>query len=797
MHDPDLSSPPAPAPRPLARRYAVLLCGVALALLLASGLSEMAFGYRESRAEIAALQAAQADGAARELALYLDTIVRGVRDVAKLPWGQPGYGTAQRREEFYRLMQLEPAITDLQVVDRGGRERLYVSKRENDREDAGTPFDEPALLAVDGHAPLRYGRTFYRDGLAPFMRVAVFDGAGTVVATVDLRLLDELVARLHVGRGGRAYIVDADDVLIAHPQATEALRKRDLGSFATVRQARASDLAREGTHEIVDAVDLQGRPVIATAAAVEGPRWLVIVEQPRAEALRPALATLSRTVLLVALGAALALAAGIWFARRMAAPIVALRRATGRVARGDLGSPIDATTGDDEIAALAHDFNLMTERLQASYAQLEGKVAERTAELSAARDVLQSQSIELELLNDRLRGQVDDLALRREEAERANAAKTRFLATASHDLRQPMHSIGLLVGVLRDRLGDAGQRALAEKVEASVSTMESLFESLLDISKLDAGGVRPQVEAIDAGALFARLAQTWAPLAREKGLALRVRGAPPGHAPLLRSDPILLERSLGNLLSNAIRYTREGGVLLACRPCREGPVAGATCLLQVWDTGPGIEPAYRDAVFDEFFRIDDARGGAAQGLGLGLSIVQRSAQILGHPLRLRSRVGRGSVFELAVPAMPRHDLAALPTGLGTDTAAALAGCFVVVVENDTVNRESLAELLRQCGCHVLDAVSCEEVLQRSREHLRAPDLVVTDYQLDADGDGLDVVERLRAHHEDALPALLVTANTDGALVARAAALGVRVIHKPVGAARLLRAVCEAIVGATA
>jgi signal transduction histidine kinase/CheY-like chemotaxis protein len=757
----------------------VLLSGIALVLLLASGLSEMWFGYGEARAHIAALQSSQAEAAAREIRLYLQPMELDLRDTAKLPWGRPDYPPAQRRDELYRLMQMTPAIIDVQVVDAAGRERLYVSKRDDDRVDSLRPVEEAALLGVSRDTPVRYGRTFFSD-LSPSVHVAAWNGAGAIVATVDLRLLGDVVAHVRAGQRGLAWIVDGRNLLIAHPQATQVLRQLDLSNFDAVRFARTAawgDAPTVGAH---DTVDLQGQPVLVTAARVPGPDWLVFVEQPRAEALVPALDTLKRTLVLVVFGGCLALGVGLFVARRMAAPIVALRAATARIAGGDLASRIEIGSGD-EIEGLARDFNQMAANLRESYAGLEAKVAWRTTELSEARDRLQAQAAQVEALNERLVAQLEELAQRRDEAERANAAKSRFLATASHDLRQPMHSIGLLVDVLRERLGAHPLADLAAKVQTSVATMESLFGSLLDVSKLDARAVRPEFAPVELDRLLERVERTFAPQAQARGLRLRARGRPL----VARSDAALLERIVNNLVSNALHYTLAGGVLVACRAR-----AGA-CVLQVWDTGVGIAPEHQAAVFDEFFRIEAPGTSRDKGLGLGLSIVQRSAEILGHTLRVRSRPGRGSVFELVlerVAATPAASaLQALPRG-----ADALAGAFVAVVDDDEDNRQAIANLLLSWGCLVLAAASCDELIALSDQHLRMPDLLVTDFQLSPGRDGFEVIARLRAHHDEFIPAVVVTANTDGALGARATAARATLLHKPAGAQRLLWALVAAL-----
>lgn len=763
-------SSPAPSPvrgqdatyRPLARRYAVWMCGLTLALLLLSGGVETFFGYREALDRIETVQETQAEGAAREIDTYISLIETGLRDAAKLPWGRPGFGVTQRREEFYRLMQLTPAITDLQVVDRQGHEQLYVSKHAADRFDSDQLIEEPGLAEVTASEGVRYGKTFFRDGYVPAVRLSAFDGTGAIVAAVDLRLLGEVVARLRAGVGSLAYIVDSEGVLIAHPTPTHVLNRMDLSGAKVVRQALAAKGQASVPVRGMSSLDIEGRPVIVTAARIRPTGWIVFMEQQRSVALQPVWATLGRTLLLMLFGGGIALVAGIAFARRMAAPIIELRNATERIASGDLTTTLTANR-HDEIEDLAQDFNQMAARLRDLYASLEAKVTERTAQLSDARDVLAARAEELSRLKD--------------EAERANAAKTRFLAAASHDLRQPMHSISLLLGVLQGRLDSPEHLALADKIQASVATMETLFGNLLDISKLDAGTVQAHVEDVDLGWLLHGLEQTWGPQAAEKGLRLRVRPCDF----VVKGDAALLARIAGNLVANAIRYTREGGVLVACRH------RGDAVELQVWDSGPGIAAHHREAIFEEFFRIEAPGTGQEKGLGLGLSIVQRCARILGYRLSVDSRVGEGSVFRVAMPlagVARRPGLASLQPAASEQ---ALSGRFIVVVDDDETNAQALVDALLALRCHVVAAASCEAVLAQLQQHLRVPDLVVTDYQLGAGRDGFELIQRLRQHYDDTIPALVVTANTAAGLQARAQACGARLLHKPIGLQRLLEA----------
>ncbi len=588
------------------------------------------------------------------------------------------------------------------------------------------------------------------------------------MATINLRFLADVVSGLHVGKAGRTYLVDAAHRLIAHPQPSEVLRQRDLSNFEPMRLAKAVSISTD--LNAVDTTDLTGQAVIVSSARLHEPDWWLFVEQPRSEALLPVLAALRRSAVLLAFGALLALVVSAISARRMAAPIVALRQATARIAGGDLVSALNPGTEKqpDEISALAHDFNRMVDQLRESYASLEAKVAERTAELSDARDVLSARAEQLTQLKD--------------EAERANAAKTRFLAAASHDLRQPMHSISLLLGVLQARLSSSEHLALADKIQSSVATMENLFGNLLDISKLDAGTVQAHIEDVNLAWLLRGLEQIWAPQAAEKGLKLRVRPCDV----VVKGDAALLARIAGNLVANAIRYTREGGVLVACRR------RGARVELEVWDSGPGIEPRYQEAIFEEFFRIEAPGTGQEKGLGLGLSIVQRSAHILGYRLSVHSRVGKGSVFRVEMPlAGPATRSAKVSPRLAASQQA-LEGRFIVVVDDEETNAQALVDALLALRCHVVAAASCEDMLAQLQQHLRVPDLIVTDYQLGAGRDGFEVIARLRQHYDEDIGAVIVTANTEAALQPQAQACGARLLHKPIGLQRLLEAMRESL-----
>ncbi len=379
-------------------------------------------------------------------------------------------------------------------------------------------------------------------------------------------------------------------------------------------------------------------------------------------------------------------------------------------------------------------------------------------------------------------------------AEAANRAKTQFFAAASHDLRQPLHAMGLFAEALRQKSASAAARAertpadlevaaLVNSINQSVDALEGLFGELLDITRIDSGGVEVQRTAFSVKDLFARLRLTFEPAAFEKGLALRFRG---DHR-VVHSDGLLVERILRNWVSNAIRYSEDGGVLVACR---RKPGDPGKLWLQVWDSGIGMTPASQARIFDEFYQVQPNRPLEAhqrKGLGLGLAIVKRLAQLLDAPVTLRSRPGHGSVFTLEVDAGTRvassQPAAAPQHGLGTS----LQGRRIVVVEDDAAVREGLVVLLQAWGAEVdahADLAHLQQAL-RARAHADAseawvPDLAIVDYRLPDGHTGLEALSLLRAQGAGRrLPAVVVTGSSMGGHEDEAAQHDFHLLVKPV------------------
>lgn len=357
-----------------------------------------------------------------------------------------------------------------------------------------------------------------------------------------------------------------------------------------------------------------------------------------------------------------------------------------------------------------------------------------------------------------------ELDARRREAEQANQAKTRFLASVSHDLRQPMHSIALLSGALRQHVAvDAAADALVQ-IGSSVQAMDDMLGALLEVSRLDDGRLPLQVAPVALDSLFKRLELQFAAQAKAKGLDLQVVASPAWVV----SDAFQLHRMLANLLANAIRYTPRGRVRLRCR------VRGNEACLQVWDSGVGIAREHRARVFEEFYQVARTPREGAEGLGLGLAIVHRLGQRLGHRLTLRSRPHQGTVFGIVVPLdAARAAQATAGAGLGD----LLSGQLVLLIDDEAAARKGMQLLLESFGCHVLAAHSTQAALQRVDESLRTPDLVITDYRLGPADTGLQAIAQVRDAVGEAIPALMVTAEVDRPIAA-AQALGVPVLPKP-------------------
>ena len=366
-----------------------------------------------------------------------------------------------------------------------------------------------------------------------------------------------------------------------------------------------------------------------------------------------------------------------------------------------------------------------------------------------------------------------ELILARESADRANRAKSRFLATASHDLRQPLQSLALLNGALRRLVDHPDAREALAHQDQAIEAMSGLLNALLDISKLESGAIKPQPTHFAIAGLFEELRQELSGVAADKGLLLQVCAAEGS----IYSDPALLGQILRNLLSNAIKYTRSGHVALSAR-CGAGNVR-----IEVLDTGIGIPADQLGHIYDEFYQVGVPTNSSRDGYGLGLSIVQRLVRLLGLKLEVRSEVGRGSVFALAVPAgrAAAKPATARPPAPEARPAAAPR---VLLVEDDPAVRDATRMLLKVEGYRVATAGSLAEALSRAAEHPQL-DLLVTDYHLSNEETGTQVIAALRESVGQHLKAVLITGDTSAAMKELQRDERLRLASKPIRAEELL------------
>jgi signal transduction histidine kinase len=377
-------------------------------------------------------------------------------------------------------------------------------------------------------------------------------------------------------------------------------------------------------------------------------------------------------------------------------------------------------------------------------------------------------SIQLQFENQ---GLVESLRAQKELAEQANAAKSKFLAAASHDLRQPLHALGLFVAALRERVASAETRPLLGNIDRSVAALGGLLDALLDLSRLDAGIVEPQERDVDLAPLLAQLAGEYEPQARAKELAWYCCGS----EVVVRTDPVLLETILRNLIGNALRYTAKGRVGIECRG------EGDAVRIEVSDTGVGIAPEHHRDIFREFFQLSNPERDRTKGLGLGLAIVDRLNLILGHRIELRSSPGEGTTFALMLaagdPAKVRDEAEAAVES----PAGERMPITVLVIDDEAAVREALRVLLQDWGYRVVAAASLDEALAAMKH---APHAIVADYRLQKDQTGIAVAREIRRRFGNDIPTLIVTGDTAAGPLGEIVESDFALLHKPVPPGKL-------------
>jgi len=558
-------------------------------------------------------------------------------------------------------------------------------------------------------------------------------------------------------------LATAAQVPLARMDRRALLRLAQSGTFQPhVQQVQvwSEDGEIVANAETIDRQRGDGVQVVVPVAGDDGQAGGKVMVEMSLEAMRSAKNTVWFNVLLV-LGASLlgVALAGAWAARRISAPIRRLGEAVDRLGAGEEAQvPVEGTA---EVRHLQAGFNQAASALAESQRLLQSRIEVATAEL----------------------------ARKNQQLEVASQAKTRLLAAASHDLRQPLHALTLFSDGLANGETDPVRLQRIVHIRECVDSLDRLFSELLNLSQLDAGVLQPQWADFPLDGLFDEISRNFRPVAEQQALRLVVRKT----ELWVRSDYVMLSRILSNLVSNSLRHTAEGGVLIGARR------RGRALRIDVWDTGIGIAPQHQARVFEEFYQVDPQRCEAARGkpqgtrgMGLGLATVQRLAGLLNTRVELRSRPGRGTCVSLTVRTVPAPE--SLPVASAVPPAEEeirLDGLRVLVIDDERTILEGLQVVLGNWGAQVLAAQTRAEALSLADQWATPPEVVVSDLLLQGGDNGLDVLAALERHPHGLGPQtarLLVTGETKPDRLREVAAAGVTVLYKPVSPRALRQAI---------
>jgi signal transduction histidine kinase/ActR/RegA family two-component response regulator/HPt (histidine-containing phosphotransfer) domain-containing protein len=660
----------APAVRrgSLFRKYLVSFVAVVSIALVAYSLFDAWFSYQEQKRLLIRVQYEQADAAAAKITQFLKEIEHQIGWVSQM---QPGAATVEDiRIAAIRLLRLTPAIAEVAQLDASGREQLRVSRQVRDVIGSQKDFSQSAAFLAAKTNGVYYGPVYFFRETEPYITLALRglgDGPMVTIAEVNLRFMWDVVAQIKAGQSGGAFVVDTQGHLVAHPNLSLVLQDIDMSGLRQIKSA-LSDQALITDGAIVD--DVSGRTVLSVHAPIRPLGWWVFVELPINEAFASIYSSMASLALLLLVSLACAFVAALLLSRRMAVPIQNLMLGAERIGSGDLDQKLAIRTGD-ELEALSEQFNQMAARLRDSYATLERKVAERTAELALARDQAWAEHAAAESA--------------RKTAVLANETKSRFLAIVSHELRTPLNGV---VGVLQlldnGRLDDTQRRQL-NTATASGDTLLALIDSILEYARLEAGTEVLDQRAFRLDQLICAAVDLMRPEAQAKALTLDL--ALRDVAGVVHGDPVRLNRILLNLLGNALKFTACGHVIV------EAAFEGEAILrVSVTDTGIGVPAEMQERIFEDFVQADDSIVRRFGGTGLGLAISRRLARLMGGDLTVTSVPGEGATFRLSVPLANAAAIAA-PVALNAPSAP----LAVLLVDDDPVNRDVGAALLRRLG----------------------------------------------------------------------------------------------------
>lgn len=706
------------APRSrLFRKYLYSFLALAFATLVVSGALDAWFSFSEQKLLLAAVQREQAASAATQISQFINQIEVELNWLSRLPTDPKAQD--EQRLNAIRLLRLSPPIAEVAQLDASGHEQLRISRRVADVIGSNKDLsDSPAFRGAKA-GQVYYGPVYFFGETEPFMTIAVRgDGAnaGVTIAEVNLRFIWDVVARIKVGNTGKAFVVDREGRLIAHPDLWTVLRKTDLSARPAVRAGLSGTLPSEAGDV---SEDLSGQPVLSSYVTVPMLGWLVFVELPLNEAYAPIYTSIARSALLLLVLLACSVVAAFLLSRRMTVPIRLLTQGAARIGSGDLEQRLKIETGD-ELEALGEQFNQMAAHLRDSYATLERKVIERTAELERARDAALAAHAAAERA--------------RNAAEQANETKSRFLAVVSHELRTPLNGVMGVLQLLDDgRLSEAQRNYLATAA-ASGDTLIGLIDTILEYARLEASAEVLESRDFRLDQLIETAVDLLRPQALAKGLIFDL-ACDASVRTDVHGDPVRLNRVLLNVIGNAIKFTADGRIGLSAAIAQQP--AGYRLHLTVEDTGIGIAPEMHERIFEDFVQADDSVARRFGGTGLGLAIARRLARLMGGDLTVESTPGSGSAFHLAIPLTPAEGRPSAP-GIADDSVS--GPLRVLLVDDDPVNCEVGQAMLRRLGHQAVVARNgTSAVEQAGRE---AFDVILMDLHM-PDMDGVEATQRIR------------------------------------------------------
>jgi signal transduction histidine kinase len=596
------------------------------AAIVSVGLTELYFSYQDSKRALTRAEQDKASAATASIEQTMEEVLRELEALAQPTSETERAGLVERNQGFHGLFLRNRLVSQLSYLDAAGKERVRASPLEVDRIDSGIDFSEsPKFLRARSEKPY-FGRVYFQHGSQPHVTVAVAEPGrgGVVVAEIDLGFVGPIIERARTGTAGYAYAVDRRGELFVHPDIDLVLRHTNFASLPQVQAALRAP-ADAPADAVTTGRDHNGRDVLSAFQRIESLGWYVFVEEPLSEAFAPLEAAIWRTALLLVAFLLLAIATGLLLARRLVRPIESIQSAAAKIGSGALDERIKVES-NDELGALAEEFNRMAAQLQESYAGLELKVQKRTEELATALSELDEKSRELEA---------------------ASRHKSEFLANMSHELRTPLNAVIGFSQVLRERMfGDVNEKQAEylDDILSSANHLLSLINDVLDLSKVEAGQVELEVapfslrDALERGVVMVR--------ERATKDGVRVTLAPSPDVDVVAGDERRIRQVIFNLLSNAVKFTPAGGAvdLLVTQVNGEARVS-------ITDTGPGIAEEDRERIFEEFQQTE-AGIEQREGTGLGLALSKRLVELHGGRMWVNSELGKGSTFVFTLPARP-------------------------------------------------------------------------------------------------------------------------------------------------